>query len=81
MLCFRYCGNLALNHQQSEQSEVLDDQKKKERANCAQSFVLQYRYCELVVFVSGFSYHCYFFSYMTRPYTLMHDRIVMGMME
>ena len=29
MLRFQYHGNLALNHQQSEQREVLDDQEKR----------------------------------------------------
>ena len=51
----------ALNHPQSEQREGGP-------ATCAQHFVLEHRYCELVVFVSWFSFHCCFSSYMRRPY-------------
>ena len=47
MLCFQYHGNLALNHQPSEQREVLDDQDKV--SNCAQRFFLEHHY--LIVFV------------------------------
>ena len=45
---------------------------RKTSANYAQRFVLKHRYCELVVFVSWFSYRCCFFSYMRCPYSLIH---------
>ena len=73
--------NVALNHQRNKQRDVLDTPpqkktttKKNERltANCAQRSILEHRYCELVVFVSWFSHHCCFFSYMTHPYSLIH---------
>ena len=35
-------------------------------------FVLKQGYCKLVVFVSWFSYRYCFFSYMRRPYSLIH---------
>ena len=44
----------------------------EQMSNCAQHFVFEHRYCELVMFVSWFSYHCCFISYMRRPYYFLH---------
>ena len=46
----------------TKQTERSWTTKKNDRvtANCAQCFVLELHYCESVVFVSWFSYHCCF---------------------